>query len=497
MVERLNDSTRRQWLRTVVGSLTGLVLPACGRQPASDLAEVCIVGSGPAGAVLACDLARRGVRTVLLEGGPVYASRPNRPVESQDNSISRAEPIRYPVDRTRFLGDGGTSNLWGGECPRFQPADFDRRNPYVPTDASWPISYDDIEPYYQKAEREWSIGGGAPSRYSPPRRTDFPFQPSADETLSCLQGLVGPRGWVVEPTPKSRSPRVAQTHLPRLATYPSARFLRNTRVTRIITEPGGRIAGLLARGPDSVDATIRARFYVLACGGIETPRLLLWSRTAEFPQGIGNSFDLVGRHFMEHLAIDVGTFRLKTKWPCSEHAYETGISWQFSSELKQQGLGNAVLEIGFWPSESTFRISAILEMKSSASNRVMLSTTEVDAFGSPLAEVFVAISDHERKTFAHVQRLGRRIADSINAHVVELGSDRFGWCHHHMGTCRMGLDERTSVVDKDLKVHNTDNLYLAGSAAFVTVGAGSPTLLLTALALRLADHLAARVRASG
>ncbi|MEQ1575480.1 MAG: GMC oxidoreductase, partial [Vicinamibacterales bacterium] len=365
---------------------------------------------------------------------------------------------------------------------------------YVQADAPWPISYDDIEPYYERAESELSISGGESNRYSPPRKAGFPFPLTADRSPTCLRGLLDAGGWVVEPTPQSRFPRVAQTHLPKLATYPSGTFLRRTRVTAIVTAPGGGIAWLLARGADNAETTIRARFYVLACGGIETPRLLLASKTPEHPRGIGNAFDQVGRRFMEHLAMEVATLRLRTRQRCTGREYEGGISWQFSDELKKRGLGNAVLEFGFRPSDSTLRISAILEMKTQASNRVVLSERDTDALGAPAAEVTVAISDDERRTWEHVQLVGRRIAEATDAQIVELGKGEFSWCHHHMGTCRMGLDPRTSVVDKDLRVHGTDNLYVAGSAPFVTVGAGSPTLLLTALSLRLADHLADRMR---
>jgi choline dehydrogenase-like flavoprotein len=107
--------------------------------------------------------------------------------------------------------------------------------------------------------------------------------------------------------------------------------------------------------------------------------------------------------------------------------------------------------------------------------------------------VTVQISDRERQTWAHAQAVGRRIADAVGARQVTSANGMFQWCHHHMGTCRMGRDAQNSVVDRDLRVHDLDNLYVSGSATFVTGSVGSPTLLLTALTLRLADHLAARL----
>src|SRR5262249_6781438 len=156
----------------------------------------------------------------------------------------------------------------------------------------------------------------------------------------------------------SRSPRVAESHLPRLAGLTSATFQRGVRVTGIVLGPEGRLSHLEAREGSEL-RSIRARYYVLACGGIETPRLLLRSRSTNFPYGIGNSHDQVGRYFMEHLAVDLGTFQLPTRAKCEQ--VESGISWQFSNELKKLGMGNAVFEFVLKPEDSLLSVSAVIE----------------------------------------------------------------------------------------------------------------------------------------
>ena len=171
--------TRRKFLKIVAGSVSGTRLASSGEarsgfppepqagsihEPDAGVPfDVCIIGSGPAGTILACELVRHGIRTLLVEGGQVPSSNP------------RYKPADYPIERTRFLGVGGTSNLWSGSCPRFQPLDFEPANPYVPADAPWPITYKEIEPYYQRAENELQVHGGLPSRYSPPRASPYPF----------------------------------------------------------------------------------------------------------------------------------------------------------------------------------------------------------------------------------------------------------------------------------------------------------------------------------
>lgn len=486
--------TRRQWLQTLVGSFASAVVPACGsdqqRAETGEDVDVCVVGSGPAGAVLASRLVAQGIKVLLIEGGPLPGGRPKRN-DFEPVLISGVEPIRYPIEHTRFLGDGGTSNLWDARCPRLQPFDFDAANPYVEKDALWPIRYDDIEPYYEKAEQELGIRGGVNSRYSPPRKTALPVD---ERPAPCVHKLLGRSQWVAEVCPVAYNSRMAKTHLPRV-TETGGQFLRNTRVVGVRTAPGGRVVGLEGR-QGSLTTSIRARFFVLACGGIETPRLLLQSRTKEFPDGVGNDFDQVGRHFMEHIWLEIGTIQLRAPNPCEGLSKQDLVSWQFYQALKKQGLGAAIFEFTYSPSESVLRISAVIEMKSLPSNRVELAQGTTDPFGSSAAELKFRISDHERATWAEVQAIGRRVAQSLKSGALREGNGEIGWCHHHMGTCRMGRDPRTSVIDQDLKVHGTENLYVVGSAPFVTAGAGSPTLLITALSVRLAEHLASRAAAA-
>jgi choline dehydrogenase-like flavoprotein len=461
--------------------------------------DVCIVGSGPAGAILACELVRRGVKTVLLEGGGIpSSSQVNRGSYSNNlNSVSKT--IDYPIDSTRFFGDGGTSNLWGGECPRFQPLDFEPTNLYVQGEATWPMTYESIEPYYQKAEQELYVHGGQPTQYSPPRSKSYSLGPMPRQSISAMKEILGNEGWVVEHSPRSSSKgepgvRVAQTHLPRFLSSSNGRFVRGARVTRLITGPAGKITGLQTQNLNHETKAIHARFYVLACGGIETPRILLLSKSSEFPRGVGNQSDLVGRYFMEHLAVSVGSAILKKNGTGFGVDPEEAISWQFYRDFKSRGLGGAIFEFQFSPTGATLGISVVIEMKPSSANRVVLSAKGRDYFGLPTAAVRLSISDNERKTWEHVKKVADKIFSSLDAEGVRFGKGEFQWTHHHMGTCRMGNDSRASVVDKHLRVHGVENLYIAGSAPLVTCGVGSPTLLISALSLRLADRLIEVIR---
>jgi choline dehydrogenase-like flavoprotein len=189
--------------------------------------------------------------------------------------------------------------------------------------------------------------------------------------------------------------------------------------------------------------------------------------------------------------------RLPSSLKFTDSKNEEAVSWQFYRELKKRRLGGALLEIFLSPAESKLELGAVLEMKPSASNRVVLSGKYKDCFGLPAADVIITMSDNDRKTWRYVKEIGRRVFTDLGAKSFELGSGEGQWCDHHVGTCRMGDEPETSVVDRNLKVHGTENLYVTGSAPFVTEGAGSPTLLLTALSLRLSDHLVEKVLRRG
>ena len=495
--------TRRGFLKTFLGSIAGLGITSCNRVNVSDPFDVCVVGSGFAGAVLAAALARRGARTLLVEGGPLPAAYQRSPSKEIFNLESISESLPYPVESTHVLGDGGTSNTWAGDVPRFQPFDFDTKNSYVPRDAPWPVTYNELEKYYQKAEEELFVHGDEPTPHSPPRTRAFPHSFGPAESMRNLKMFLGGHGYLAECYPhtqwKGSVVNVKNTHLKPFISSGKGDFLRGAWVTRVLSGPGQMITGLEARTMDHKTITIRARYYVLACGGVETPRLLLLSRSAEFPHGIGNSSDLVGRYFMDAPMVHVGTAKLSGSQKFANLKYEEHvISWQFYRELKELGLGGALFEIDLSPAESQLHLSAILEMKPSATNCVVLSEKYKDCFGLPAADVVIAMSNYERKTWHHIKKIGRRVFTELRVESFELGSgDKGFWINHHMGTCRMGDNPKTSVVDRNLKVHGIENLYITGSAPFVTAGANGPTLLLTALSLRLSDHLVEKVLRRG
>jgi glucose dehydrogenase len=485
--------------------------------------DVCIIGSGFAGSVLGNSLVKHGFKTIILESGPDPRKKSIDPRFQQLEVFRSSGPIDYPVASTRFRGVGGTSWLWGGNCTRLHPMDFEKTS-YTPPEASWPITYTDLQPYYEQAERTLRVRGGKHSEYHPPKRIDYPLPPDRD--VSPLQSMLSGAGVVISDTPFStpvgHDPsilsgkygpflRMAESYLPSFQASPYGALIPEVTCTRLLADEKGRILGTELTDLDRNVKVLRARVYVVACGGLESPRLLLLSHSRGFPEGIGNNHGWVGRCFMEHRptfftgrvkigSTDFSVFQLK------------GFSYQFYKKFKEQGLGG--MRLGFhldgatkWKNlyggEITTNLDQILtrrlqitidsEMKPCPENRVTLDREVRDYFGNPVTNLFLNESEDDLRTIDRAREIVRKIYTQLGAEGMEELPRSF-WAHHHMGTCRMGDNPRTSVVDRNLRVHGTRNLFVAGSSVFVTSGAAHPTLSLTALSLRLSDYLSAQLK---
>lgn len=481
--------------------------------------EVCIVGSGFAGTILAKSLAEQGIRTVVLESGESLLRWFTSPVLKNLAGYETSGDTRYPTVRTRARAIGGNSNFWTGRCERYHPSDFEE-HPYTPPGAPWPIRYADIEPYYERAEKTLRVGGGELSEYHPPRKNRLPLPAKVD--ISDLKAFMAEIGVVLDDSPTAmprkdfRFFRLSKEILAGAAGMPDFDLVTGVTATRLLSKPDRSIDGVEVQTFQGEKRIVKARFYIVACGGIETPRLLLLSRSKEFPQGIGNLFDRVGRGFNEHTGVNFYAripHRLSTIVP----RHKIGRTHQFYDRFRAEGLGsvlpvviqswvfphhlmkNSISEIPERMSllakrlrQAEIYIGATIEMKPVDSNRVTLSERQVDLFGNPLPHLHFSFSAEDRKLLDRTRSLISGMFERMEAQGVR--ESDLTWSRHHIGTCRMGDDPKTSVVDRNLRVHETPNLYLCGSEVFVTGAAVPPVLTIAALAHRLADHLTGCIR---
>jgi choline dehydrogenase-like flavoprotein len=249
--------------------------------------DVCIVGSGPAGVTLALELISSGLQVVLLEAG-------GRRFSSTSQDFYRGEIVgrntNELLERYRYRQLGGTSTAWGGRCLLFDDIDFAHRD-YI-AESGWPFGRDELLPYYDRA-LVWCEAD--PRSYD--AREVLP-----DETPEIVPGL--PDGDVVTTSLERWSPPTdfGSKYRTELKSAPNLRVLLNAACVAInLDEDHKSVASLKVRSGPSKTFEVKSRFFLLAVGGLEVPRLLL-SSNHQVPEGIGNRHDLVGRYYMTHLS---------------------------------------------------------------------------------------------------------------------------------------------------------------------------------------------------
>lgn len=245
-------------------------------------ADVCIVGAGPAGITLARKLAKHGHAVCLLESG-------GEDFEQDTQSLSTGASVGmtyYPLENTRLRFFGGTIHIWGGRCARLDDIDFERRE-WV-AHSGWPFSADALAGYYRDAHDILRLGSyGYDERLWREIGTQ---RPPFDEKLFTT------RFWQFD----KREEPFALGHCEDLVRSENVQVVLHANAVHIQADPDARsVTGIRISTLDGRQGKVSAAYYVLACGGIENPRLLLSSRDVE-ANGIGNGFDQVGRYFMEH-----------------------------------------------------------------------------------------------------------------------------------------------------------------------------------------------------
>ena len=518
---------------------------------------MCIVGAGAAGGTLALELARRGIRVVVLESGPRHDFARRRdyvrqwikhenPWRSSPRELDRQTVgglVPYRLDGKRARGVGGSTLHWEGYALRLHASDFRVRTLYGMAD-DWPISYDDLEPHYAVAERMLGVAGAADEPWASPRSTPFPLPPfsfshsdglfaSACRTLGIgFHHLPQARNSVAyagrpqcracgtcHVCPTGAKASIDLTHIPDAEATGNARVLTGATVLRLETDPSGEVAAAVYAEADKIERRLTARLYVLAGGAVENARLLLLSRSRTAPSGLANRSGLVGRFFMSHPSVDVTGLARERVYPY-RIGFSTAMSRQFAVWSDRPARGAFLLEFlnsagptpegvavesGQWGAALRKRVGeefgrrlgirVYAEQLPDPANAVSLSARVRDYFDSPAPHIHYGLGRYERKALEGGKEIARRILTTIG--LTDIRSVGFSLAGHQIGTHRMGADPATSVVDLNLRAHDVPNLYLMGSGCFVTSSASPPTLTIVALTIRAAEHIAARLHPVG
>ncbi len=525
----------------------------------------CIAGAGPAGAVLATKLAATGKHVVLLDQGSHYSVRDRfamlrRSVETLNDYAdyndeapaatvtphTSAEPEAQVVDwaAQRLFGVGGTALHFEGIMGRPRTDDLSVRSLYG-FGRDWPIGYAELEPWLLRAEREVGVAGNDDNPYASPRSGPFPMAGHAfsyfdreifGPALASL-GITGhtcPRA-IPTQTYGGRSECLAcrackfcpsgaryspdRVHIPMLDGRENVEILSGVSLRRLETGPAGdRIAAAHAvRVEDGTPLVIRAEQFIVALGGVETPRLLLLSADGgSTSDGLGNMGGQLGRRFSDHVhpyvTYDLGQHagsRLGFETMVTEHfrarvdRSEENTFWMLGSpamdwfpigvEAMTWAMRGEVLSLDALR-ESIPRMVTLSGMVELGGNGVLeLDHGTLDAFGSPVANITMTLTDRDRRAPQRMGEVALEIGEAMGAvNASEITPPDFGLGYHPSGATAMANSPDEGVCDPDLKVFGLANLYLVSNSVFPHMGANPPTLAIMALALRLAAHLEAR-----
>jgi choline dehydrogenase-like flavoprotein len=523
----------------------------------NESADVVIIGSGVAGALCAWRLAQKGLKVLILEAGPRierkdivqgfvgahhldlsagfpnerWAPRPDWGTPTDDYIRQTGKTAR--IEYLRVVG--GTTWHWGAHCVRFLPRDFRIRSLYGVGD-DWPISYDDIEPFYALADKEFGVCGNDAEDGGSPRSTPFPLPPIpfslAERTIA--QKLAG-LGYRFAAYPAARNTRdydgrpqcrgygVCSPICPIGAQYSASvhvhkaealgvRLIENARVDRIEAAPDGRIVAAHFKRPDGSEGAATGRIFVLAANGVESPRLLLASASERYPAGLANASDQVGRNFNDHpgstLRLVMPDAIYSGRGPQATHvcndlrdgpSRSTHAAMKFVAytTVKLHDVAEHYLKQGLRPPELDRAIrhhalrqvefDAHIEQLPDPDNRITIDWSDRDTAGQPRMVLHYGLGEYEQRAGAVIAKMFDDFVRVTGGH--DHGRQHFVSHHHLMSALRMGNNPRTSVVDGECRAHDHPNLFVGGSAVFTTGGTANPTLTVAALSLRMAETI--------
>jgi choline dehydrogenase-like flavoprotein len=506
--------------------------------------DFAIVGTGAGGGTLACKLAEYGFSVVALDAGPYW-----RPLENFASDEYHQAKLYWTDERIVDgddpiqLGSNNSGKSVGGSTVhfamvslRFRPEWFKARNK-LGYGADWPLDWREMWTYYAEVEHALKISG--PVNYPwGPKRPRYPYRPhelnaaalvlvegaealgiawspTPLATVSAPRGHSPPcvyRGMCVIGCSTNAKQSVLITWLPR-ALAAGAEIRDLAMVGRIEHDAQGRVTGVQYHREGRWRFQ-RARNVVVAGYAIETPRLLLNSRSSRFPDGLANSSGLVGKNLMVQanqavwgiMEREIRSYKGPPSLAISEHwnYTDTGkdffggyaymsqgplpIVWSGVQSTKRGLWGEALLcEMNRYNHQVGLKI--VGECLPQERNGVTL-TDEKDQYGLPVPRITYSYCDNDKKLIKHSLAFMRQALDAAGAR--EIWDETDDTCHLN-GTARMGDDPRTSVVNADCRSWDIPNLWICDGSVFPTVGGVNPSLTIQAIACRTADRIKAMV----
>ncbi len=461
--------------------------------------------------------------------------------------------VKPALQYGRMVGGGSvhfTANYW-----RFHEIDFIERSRKGPVEgadlADWPITYADLEPYYTRVEWEIGVSGQADANpFEPPRTRGYPVPPLPPKSIGVLMERAARKlGWHAFPAPmailsqpyrgrpgciqcgfcmyygcevRAKSSTLA-TMIPEALATGRCEVRPSSYVRKIELDRHGRALGVKYFDADRREVFQRARAVFVCANGAETPRLLLMSKSNRFPDGLANSSGVVGKHIMfngagiaggafEH---EVNGYRGMVDTRVIQDFYEVdpklgiagggGFDFRFFFEPIGFALRGLPADGPTWGPEykrllrdsftRTLYAFGHTTQLPVASNSISLDPTVTDAWGLPAIRMTFKEHPNDERLMAWFRDRSMDLLEAAGAaRRWPFPLERHFPVVHLLGTCRMGNDRRTSVVDRWNRTHDVPNLFIVDGSSFVTSGRGQPTMTIQALAFRAAEHAARMAR---
>ncbi len=518
--------------------------------------DVVVIGCGAGGGVVAKELAESGISVIVLESGKRF--RPFRDYRTHKQDFeTTAKKVFAPDDprRDRYTsenpnwfgyynrvkGVGGTTLRYMGISLRFHESDFRVYSEDGVAD-DWPITYNELEPYYTKVEYELGVSGPNSiyvNPFAPPRNKPYPtphheFNPASQAVkrgadnlglhmvpasvacptkpwkgrVACIECGACELGCLI-----SAKSSIDVTYVRRAESTGRVDILPQSMAREITVGPDGKVRSVIYFDKNGKEQEIYARAIVVAGNTVETPRLLFLSKSKQFPNGLANSSGLVGKYFTKHISTStVGLF--------SERLYTWrgipagGIIQDYYATNKRnnfvRGWGIELNNGGNWPlsvgteipgwgkshrarMKEVFghcvRIGTVGEQLPDIRNQVTLDPDIKDHVGIPVPRLNNGPSENDMEMLKAMSRESKDILKAAGA--IEIWEEKVSSSAHLSGACRMGTDKKKSVVNSWCRAHDIPNLFIADSSVFVTGAAVNPSLTIMALATRTAEGIVA------
>lgn len=489
--------------------------------PFQDRYDLIIIGAGAAGISIAKQFTDKPFQILLVESGDFEFNQQTQDLYRGEVEGNLPGSNDY-LHQSRLRYFGGSTNHWAGWCRPLDPIDFEERE-WVPN-SGWPMS--ELEPYYRGAEK---LVGIDPFPDLESRQTDW-----ATTEINQLKVRAPFFQFSTPPTRFGIKYRNDLLHAENID------ILINTNVKDIRLNDGkNHVERVQAESLNGNKVSVQAKHTILACGGIENPRILLNCRN-DIPEGIGNQNGVVGKYFIEHphyfrttgwlitwgfqewdrfwykvnrrIKHHLERARYQRVYSITEQAMREEKLLNISvdiintTELENSDLNEAgklfaysikelcekfLVDPGILEDAQISKLYIRAEQEPVESNRVSL-IAEKDQLGMQKVKLICNVHDHELESYRRsLELMGRAFGLERKGRMrIDINSDsHVAGGAHHIGTTRMSSDPQKGVVDSNCKVHGIDNLYIAGSSVFPTAGFANPTLTILALSLRLANHL--------